>query len=83
NESGLPHQPMILELYDVNKLKSGTHTLPIINDTIQEVHSAMNEEYLKNLEKTLVQLFDKNEPLNPTNNPASCSYCQFKTICWR
>lgn len=83
NECGLPHQQMILELYDVNKLKSGSHTLPIINDTIQEVHSAMNEEYLKNLEKTLIQLFDKNEPLNPTNNPASCSYCQFKTICWR
>lgn len=83
NDCRLPHQPMILELYDVNKLKSGSHTLPIINGTIQEVHSVMNEEYLKNLEKTLLQLFDKNEPLKPTKNLASCSYCQFKTICWR
>lgn len=83
DKSGLPHQPMILELYDVNDLKNGEHTYPKIDKSLQPVHSAMNTEFLQNLENTLIQLFDPKEPLNPTQNLTSCAYCQFKTICWR
>ncbi len=83
DKSDLPHQPMILELYDVNDLKKGEHTYPKIEKTVQPVHAEMNREFLKNLENTLIQLFDPNVPLLPTQNLTSCAYCQFKTICWR
>lgn len=83
SDSGLPHLPLILELYDVNYIKKGEHTYPKIENEIQTVHSNKNAEFLVNLEKTLTQLFDQQEPLNPTKNLNSCTYCQFKTICWR
>lgn len=82
-DSGLPHQPLILELYDVNYLKSGKHTYPKVEDKVQEVHTELNGEFLDNLEATLTELFDPEIPFSPTKNPTSCSYCQFKTICWR
>lgn len=79
----LPQQPLMLELYDVNFLRTGRHTYPKIGNTIQTVHSELNNEFLNLLENTLIQLFDPNQPLNPTKNLASCAFCQFKTICWR
>lgn len=82
-ESHLPHQPLILELYDVNYLKNGKHTYPKIENTVQSVHTEQNAEFLNNLEATLTELFDPEVPFKPTKNPISCSYCQFKTVCWR
>ena len=82
-DSGLPHQPLMLELYDVNSLRSGKHTHPKIDGSEQTVHADLNSEFLNFLEKTLIQLFDPVQPLNPTKNLASCAFCQFKTICWR
>ncbi|MDE6521711.1 MAG: PD-(D/E)XK nuclease family protein [Muribaculaceae bacterium] len=81
--NGLPHLPLVLELYDINSLKSGQHTYPKIGDTIQQNHKEMNEEFLSNLEHTLIQIFDPETPFSPPNNFTSCNYCQFKTICWR
>ena len=82
-DSGLPHQPLVLELYDINYLKSGKPTYPKIEDKVQTVHTEQNEEFLTHLEATLSELFDPDEPFRPASNPASCAYCQFKTICWR
>ncbi len=82
-DSGLPHQPLTLELYDVNSLRSGKHTYPEIEKSVQTVHSERNAEFLRLLEETLSELFDPEKPFYPTHNPASCSYCPFKTICWR
>ncbi len=82
-ESNLPHQPLMLELYDVNTLRKGIHTYPSINKEMQKVHADTNAEFLQNLEATLIQLFDPKEPLNPTRDITACAYCQFKTICWR
>lgn len=78
----LPHEPMILELYDINYLKKGRHTYPKIDKKAQIVHSSQNEEFLLNLEHSLLQLFNPKEPFKPTQNLTSCAYCQFKTICW-
>lgn len=82
-DSGLPHQELVLELYDVNTMKSGKHTYPTVGDSVQTVHAEQNADFIDNLEMTLTKLFDPEEPFNPTKNPVSCSYCQFKTICWR
>lgn len=82
-ENDLPHIPLVLELYDVNSLKSGQHTYPKIGDTIQQDHKEMNIEFLTNLEQTLIQIFDQETPFNPPNDLTSCNFCQFKTICWR
>ncbi|MDE6290489.1 MAG: PD-(D/E)XK nuclease family protein [Muribaculaceae bacterium] len=82
-DNGLPRQPLVLELYDINYLKSGKHTYPKIEDTVQTVHTDQNAEFLTCLEETLTELFDPESPFIPTRNPASCSYCPFKTICWR
>ncbi len=82
-DSGLPHQPLILELYDVNYLKSGKHTYPTVEGEVQTVHTEQNAEFLTHLETTLTELFNPDVPFSPTRNPASCAYCQFKTICWR
>lgn len=82
-DNDLPHQPLVLELYDVNSMKSGQHTFPKIGDTVETVHADKNEEFLNNLEATLTELFNPDVPFNPTANPTLCSYCQFKTICWR
>ncbi|MDE5585352.1 MAG: PD-(D/E)XK nuclease family protein, partial [Muribaculaceae bacterium] len=79
----LPRQPLVLELYDVNGMKSGKHTYPKIEGTVQTDHSGRNAEFLTNLENTLTELFDPEVPFKPANNPSSCAYCQFKTICWR
>ncbi len=82
-DGNLPHQPMILELYDVNNLKMGRHTYPKIGDTVQKVHSTENIEFLRRLRLMIQQLFDPEEPFQPASNLSSCSFCQFKTICWR
>lgn len=83
NKDRLPEMPLMLELFDVNALRKGQHTFPKIEKEVQYVHSDKNEDFLENLEATLIQLFDPEEPLTPTKNPTSCTYCQFKTICWR
>lgn len=81
--SGLPKQPLILELYDVNSLGKGKHTYPEIEKNMQTVHSYMNAEFLIHLEDMLTELFDPEKPFCPARNPASCAFCPFKTICWR
>lgn len=83
SEIGLPHQPLMLELYDVNTLRKGIHTYPKIDKEVQMVHADMNGEFLKHLEATLLELFDPDIPLGPTADLSACAYCQFKTICWR
>lgn len=83
DQSGLPHQPYVLELYEVNKLNYGKHMLPIVEGKEQAVHTEHNAAFLKNLEATLTELFNPDKPFRPTNNRASCSHCDFKTICWR
>ncbi|MDE7349710.1 MAG: PD-(D/E)XK nuclease family protein [Muribaculaceae bacterium] len=83
DRAGLPKQPLVLELYDINYLKSGKHTYPKIENNVQIVHSDLNEDFLSNLESTLSELFDPSEPFHPASNPTSCGYCPFKTICWR
>ena len=82
-EARLPHQPMVLELFDINSLRSGKHTYPKIEDEEVTLHTDRNGEFLSCLEATLTELFDPAAPFQPTKNPASCSFCQFKTICWR
>ncbi|MDE7347908.1 MAG: PD-(D/E)XK nuclease family protein [Muribaculaceae bacterium] len=82
-DNELPRQPLILELYDVNSMKVGKHTYPKVENVEQKDHSDLNADFLNNLENTLTELFDPDIPFNPTRNPASCSFCQFKTICWR
>ncbi len=82
-DSGLPKQPLILELYDVNKVRTGKHTYPEIDKVELYDHTGLNAEFLKLLEETLTQLFDPDVPFSPTQNPTSCAFCQFKTICWR
>lgn len=79
----LPKEPLTLELYDINKVKTGKHTYPIIGKIEQTVHTELNDEFLNLLQETLKELFDQNVPLQPTQNPASCTFCQFKTMCWR
>ena len=82
-EARPPHQPMVLELFDINSLRSGKHTYPKIEDEEVTLHTDRNGEFLSCLEATLTELFDPAAPFQPTKNPASCSFCQFKTICWR
>ncbi|MDE6017588.1 MAG: PD-(D/E)XK nuclease family protein [Muribaculaceae bacterium] len=82
-DASLPNMPMVLELYDVNSLKKGNHTYPKIDGVVQVVHEGQNDDFLRNLEKMLCQIFNPDEPFYPTSNLSSCSYCQFKTICWR
>lgn len=78
----LSKQPLILEIYDVNSLKSGKHTYPKIAKTEQTIHTEQNIEFLGHLKATLTELFKEGE-FKPTQNLTSCAYCQFKTICWR
>ncbi|MDE7419231.1 MAG: PD-(D/E)XK nuclease family protein [Muribaculaceae bacterium] len=91
--SGLPRQPLTLEIYDVPSIKKGgvkkegSHkiddpTYPIVGDTPQPDHTGLNSEFLNLLEKTLTQLFAEGEFM-PTQNPRSCTLCPFKTICWK
>lgn len=82
-ESGLPKQPLTLELYDVNTINKGKHTYPIVSNVEQQVHTELNEEFLNLLENTLTGMFDPDLPFTPANDPKSCTYCPFKTICWR
>ncbi len=73
--SNLPHQPLMLELYDVNTLRKGYHTYPKIEKEEQKVHSNVNEEIRENLKAALVEVFDPEEPLNPTCELTACPYC--------
>ncbi|MDE6379677.1 MAG: PD-(D/E)XK nuclease family protein [Muribaculaceae bacterium] len=82
-DSGLPRQPLTLELYDVNYLHTGKHTYPKIGDFVQTVHTEQNAEFLSGLKESLIGLFDPDTPFRPTEDPTSCTYCPFKTICWR
>ncbi len=79
---GLPKQPLTLEIYDINSMKSGKHTYPKVEKIDQKVHTEQNENFLSHLEATLTELFSEGE-FKPTQNLTSCAYCQFKTICWR
>lgn len=83
DDSGLPSQPMILEIYDVNSMRKGKHTYPKIDNLECIVHSGLNEEFIQNLEKMLLRLFDPKQPFMPARDQSTCASCQFKTICWR
>lgn len=82
-DSGLPHRPLILELYDINHLKSGKHTYPEIDGYVQCVHTGKNAEFLSELNASLSELFDPREPFRPKEDLTSCAFCPFKAICWR
>lgn len=82
-DSGLPREPLTLELYDIVSLRREKHTYPKIEGEVQTSHTEQNTEFLKNLEETLTGLFDPSKPFNPPSDETSCSYCAFKTICWR
>lgn len=82
-ESGLPRQPLVLELYDVSYISNGKHVYPKIEGEVQYSHCLRNEEFLLNLEKMLDELFDPSKPFRPAEDEAACRLCPFKTICWR
>lgn len=81
-DAALPKQSLSLEIYDINSMKTGEHTFPKVRNIEQKLHSELNAEFLCHLEKTLDDLF-AHGVFRPTNNLTSCSFCQFKTICWR
>lgn len=81
--SGLPNQQLVLELYEVCKLSGGTHNYPVVDGKDQLDQSELNSEFLRLLESMLIELFDPNEPFKPALDEKSCKYCPFKTICWR
>lgn len=78
-----PSEPMLLELYDVNVVRKGFHTYPVIDGATQYSHADLNEEFLSLLEKMLRQIFNPEEPFMPATDLATCRLCPFKTICWR
>lgn len=82
-ESGLPNDKLVLELYEVCKLSEGTHNYPIVENEIQKNHTGLNVQFLQLFESMLNGLFDPNEPFKPANDEKTCKYCPFKTICWR
>lgn len=82
-ESGLPKEPLVLELYDVSYISSGKHVYPKVGGEVQYSHCAQNAEFLALLEKMLMQLFDPESPFQPAADEAACRLCPFKTICWR
>lgn len=75
--------PLVLEFYDVSRVSKGEHVYPKINGVYQTEHTEENENFLSNLEETLENMFDPEVPFYPAENETSCSYCAFKTICWR
>ena len=81
-DAKLPMQPLSLEIYDVNSMKTGEHTFPKVRNIERKLHTELNAEFLCQLENTLDELFAPGV-FRPTNNLTSCSFCQFKTICWR
>lgn len=82
-DSGLPKQPMVLELYNVTALQKGRHTYPKVAKQEQKLHTEQNEEFLSLLEATLTGMFDPAIAFSPTNDRKSCETCPFKTVCWR
>lgn len=74
--------PLILELYNVNKIKSGQHTYPMVENVEHKTHLALNEEFLKELRQMIGSLFE-NPTFEPTCNASTCNLCSFKNICWR
>ncbi len=82
-DSKLPNQPLMLELYDVAKLAKGEHVYPKVEGEYQYDHAGKNAEYLEYLEKMLEELFDMNTPFHPAEDESTCKNCPFKTICWR
>lgn len=81
--SGLPRQSMLLELYEVSRMRSGNHVYPKIAGEFQMDHSGQNAEFLSHLERMLTNLFDPDEPFLPSDDEQNCRNCPFKTICWR
>lgn len=77
------NHPILLEIYDVNYMKSGKHTYPKIDKEECKDYSEYNEEFLQQLEVMLLRLFNPEEPFMNAHDPNSCNYCPFKTICWR
>lgn len=82
-DSSLPTQPLILELYDVSYISNGKHVYPKVEGEFQLDHAEKNAEYLMHLENMLEELFDPNLPFRPAEDLESCRLCPFKTICWR
>lgn len=83
SDSGLPKQPLTLELYEVAKIARGKHVYPKIDKKEQTVHATLNAEFLTLLEKTLGELFDPDIPFSPKHDLSGCTHCPFKTVCWR
>lgn len=81
--SNLPNDRLVLELYEVCKVSEGTHNYPKVDNKVQKDHCDLNSEFLQLLESMLNELFDPNEPFKPALDEKICKYCPFKTICWR
>lgn len=81
--SNLPDQKLILELYEVCKVSTGKHTYPYVEKVCQYDHEPQNAVFLQHLLAMLSQIFDEKQPFHPALDEKSCRYCPFKTICWR
>lgn len=76
-------RPYILEIYDVGMMSGKKHTLPKIEGEVQTDNRAHNAEFLENLQQMLVEMFDINAPFRPSQDPANCAICPFRSICLR
>lgn len=81
--SNLPQQKLILELYEVCKVSTGKHTYPYVEKVCQYDHEPQNAVFLQHLHTMLSRIFDEKQPFHPALDEKSCRYCPFKTICWR
>lgn len=76
-------QPM---LYFASKMLSKDYSPKIFNKEKKEhieCYSTYAEEFEKNLETTLNELFDYNTSFKQTEDEGNCKYCDYKKICRR
>ncbi|MBO5445579.1 MAG: PD-(D/E)XK nuclease family protein [Muribaculaceae bacterium] len=77
----LPTRPYILEFYDIGGMSSMKHSMPEVENVAQSDHTEQNPEFLGQLQRMLMELFDINEPFRPSEYPKTCDICPFKTLC--
>lgn len=77
----LPTRPYILEFYDIGGMSSMKHSMPEVENVAQSAHTEQNPEFLGQLQRMLMELFDINEPFRTSEYPKTCDICPFKTLC--
>ncbi|MDE6007103.1 MAG: PD-(D/E)XK nuclease family protein [Muribaculaceae bacterium] len=80
-EEGLNVADVEMHIYDVNTISTSGSVRPVVKRQTIMSHSELDDIFIPGIERILTEIFNPEQPFEPTAEEDNCTYCAFKALC--